>query len=222
MVIFTTVKCFTLRKIAKIVLGIVLSLLILICLTIAFVQTEWGQNWLARQVTAKLSKDLQSRISIRHVEFGLFNKMNLEGVVVEDQKRDTLLAAGIVQVRITDWFFLADKAVLHYIGLQDAVINLNRTDSVWNYQFLQDYFTPKSKSSKSSGIEFDLEKVVMKRVAFNQKDAWLGADLYASVEDLDLDADEITVTGKTIDIASIDLVKPRFHLFNYKGARPPK
>lgn len=185
-------------------------------------QTEWGQNWLARQVTAKLSKDLQSRISIRHVQFGLFNKMNLEGVVVEDQKRDTLLAAGIVQVRITDWFFLSDKVVLHYIGLKDAVINFNRRDSVWNYQFLQDYFAPKNKTKKSSGIRFNLEKVIMENVAFSQKDAWLGADMYARVGNLDLDAEEISVTGKTIDIASLDLVKPFFHLYNYPGARPPK
>ena len=197
-------------------------MLILVCLTIAFVQTEWGQNWLARQVTAKLSKDLRSRISIRHVQFGLFNKMNLEGVLVEDQKKDTLLAAGIVQVRITDWFFLSNKVVLHYIGLQDAVINFNRTDSVWNYQFLQDYFAPKNKQKKSSGITFDLEKVVMHRVAFNQEDAWLGADMYARVDDLDLEADEISVTGKTIDIARLDLAKPFFHLYNYQGARPPK
>ena len=105
-------------------------------------QTEWGQNWLAQKVTTRLSKELQSKISIDHVQIGFFNKLNLKGVFIEDQKKDTLLAAGTVQVRITDWFFLKDKAVLHYIGLENAVINLSRTDSVWNYRFLQDYFDP--------------------------------------------------------------------------------
>jgi hypothetical protein len=57
--------------------------------------TDWGQNWVARQVTNKLSRDLQSRISIKHVDIDFFNYMNLEGVLVEDQKRDTLLAAGL-------------------------------------------------------------------------------------------------------------------------------
>ena len=97
--------------------------------------TDWGQNWLARQVTKKLSRDLQSRISIKHVEIGFFNYLNLQGVLVEDQKRDTLLAAGLVQVRITDWFFFKDKADLKHIGLENAVIKLQRTDSVWNYTF---------------------------------------------------------------------------------------
>ena len=88
-------------------------------------QTDWGQNWLVRQVTKKLSRDLQSRISIKHVNIGFFNYLNLEGVLVEDQKRDTLLAAGLVQVRITDWFFFKDKADLKYIGLENAVITVN-------------------------------------------------------------------------------------------------
>jgi hypothetical protein len=149
------------------VVSVLLSLLILVCLTLAFVQTEWGQNWLAKKATTRLSRDLQSRISIKHISIGFFNKLNLEGVLVEDQKQDTLLYAGIVQVRITDWFFLKDEAVLHYIGLENAVINLTRTDSVWNYKYLEDYFaTPSLPQKKEAGIRFNLKEVVLNNVAF--------------------------------------------------------
>ncbi|MFN2439334.1 MAG: hypothetical protein ABR503_09050, partial [Chitinophagaceae bacterium] len=191
------------------------------CLTIAFVQTEWGQNWLAGKITTRLSKDLQNRVSIKHIEFGLFNKMNLEGVLVEDRKKDTLLYAGIVQVRITDWFFLQDQAELEYIGLENAIINFNRTDSVWNYQFLQDYFaTPSSGKKKKAGIEFNLKKVVLHNVAFNQKDEWIGNNLFAKAELLDLDANEITLTGKTINADRLNLVKPFFYQYSYQGRKP--
>lgn len=78
--------------------------------------------------------------------------MNLEGVLVEDRKKDTLLYAGIVQVRITDWFFLQDQAELEYIGLENAIINFNRTDSVWNYQFLQDYFSTPSTGKRKKQV----------------------------------------------------------------------
>jgi hypothetical protein len=67
----------------------------------AFLQTDWGQNWLAREVTGRLSKDLQTKISINRVSIGFFNRMDLEGVYLEDQNRDTLLYAGTVKVRIT-------------------------------------------------------------------------------------------------------------------------
>jgi len=147
--------------------------------------------------------------------------MNLEGVFIADQKQDTLLSAGIVQVRITDWFFLADKAVLNYIGLEDAVINLARTDSVWNYQFLQDYFDPPGpKQPKKSGIEFNLKEIRLINVAVTQKDAWVGQDMAIRLGRLELDANDISITNKTIDINSIALQKPYFGLYAYTGKKP--
>ncbi len=122
----------------------------------------------------------------------------MEGVLIEDRKQDTLLYAGIIQVRITDWFFLQDKAELKYIGLQDAIINFNRTDSIWNYAFLEDYFsTPSKKKKKKAGIEFNLKKVVMNNVALVQKDAWIGQDLLIRIGKFDLDANDITLSGQT-------------------------
>ena len=150
-----------------------LGILVLILALYGLLQTEWGQNILAREITKKLSRDLQTKISIKHVKIGLlnFNRMDLEGVLVEDQKKDTLLYAGTFQVRITDWFFFRDKAELKYVGLEDAVVYFNRTDSVWNYQFLEQYFASGGSSGKKkSGIEFDLKKVVLKNVLFKQTD----------------------------------------------------
>ena len=117
-----------------------LAFLLLLIVVWGLLQTQWGQNWLAKQVTKRLSGDLQTHISIEKVRIHFFDKMDLDNVFIEDQKKDTLLFAGMVQVRITDWFFLKDKAVLEYIGLSNAIVNFNRTDSVWNYNFLGKYF----------------------------------------------------------------------------------
>ncbi|HUQ96519.1 MAG TPA: translocation/assembly module TamB domain-containing protein [Chitinophagaceae bacterium] len=188
---------------------------------LAFVQTDWGQNWLAHKATSRLSRDLQSRISINHLSIGFFDKLNLEGVMIEDQKRDTLLYAGLLQVRITDWFFLKDVAELHYIGLGNAVINLSRTDSVWNYTYLEDYFaTPSTGKKKSAGIRFNLKDVVLDNVSFVQHDGWRGQDLVARVESLVLQANDIGLSDKNIDIRSLELVKPYFRLYSYTGNRP--
>jgi hypothetical protein len=196
-------------------------LLALFCLTIAFVETDPGQNWLAHKITSRLSRDLKSKINIGHVSISLFNNMNLQQVLIEDQKKDTLLYAGNLQVHITDWFFFKDTAELKYIGLKDAQINFNRTDSVWNYQYLADYFAPPSSGKKKkSGIEFNLKKVVMENVAFVQKDAWAGEDVYLKVKGLNLDANEITASGKNIDISRLDLNTPFFHQYSYAARKP--
>jgi hypothetical protein len=178
-----------------------------------------GQNWLARQVTAKLSKDLQTKISIKHVSIGFFNHMDLEGVYVEGQRQDTLLYAGAVKVRITDWFFFKDKADLEYIGLENAIIHMNRTDSVWNYAFLMNYFasTDTATVKKEAGIQFNLQKVELDNVSFVKRDAWLGNDLTVKMGSLDLDAEELSASKKSIIVRNVEVNNPYFSSLNYTG-----
>ncbi|WP_315822100.1 hypothetical protein [Paraflavitalea speifideaquila] len=136
-----------------------LVLIGLILLAWMAVQTTPVQNWLVHQVTKRLSKDLHTTVEIKHVDFALFNKMVLQGTLVKDQQQDTLLYAGAVKVNITDWFFFKDRIELKYIGLQDAVIHLQRQDSIWNYRFLADYFSgPKDTTTKKGSINLDLKK----------------------------------------------------------------
>ena len=143
--------------------------------------------------------------------------------MVEDQKRDTLLFAGLLQVRITDWFFFKDKADLKYIGLENAVIKLQRTDSVWNYTFLEQYFASSSTDTttkKKAGISFNLKQVVFKNVYLLQKDAWLGRDMAVRIGGMLMDANEISDSKKIIDIPGISLRDPVFTLHDYTGNRP--
>src|SRR4029078_6554549 len=146
----------------KILWRSLLVILLLIVAAFIFIETPAGQNWLAKKITKKFSKELNTQISFKHISFSLFNKLNLEDFLLEDQHRDTLLFAGNLQVRITDWFFLKDTVELKYICLQNAVVSLKRNDSVWDYQFIADYFTPSSSTSsapsKKSGISFNLKK----------------------------------------------------------------
>src|SRR6185436_15647805 len=176
---------------------------------------------IANEVTSRLSKELKSKISIKHVSFSLFNKMNLEGVMIEDQQKDTLLSAGKMQVRVTDWFFFKDKIILHYIELGDAVIHLGRADSVWNYQYLVDYFSGGGSSGSSKkGVELDFKKVKLNNVTFLKKDAWRGEDMQFRLTSMDLDADEINFNSKKIEINSLDFSDPVFSIKNYAGKRP--
>ncbi|HEY5772041.1 MAG TPA: hypothetical protein VIS75_05400, partial [Chitinophagaceae bacterium] len=154
------------------------------------------------------------------MSFSLFDKMNLEGVIIEDQKNDTLLSASKMQVRITDWFFFKDRIVLHYIELGDAVVHLNRADSVWNYQYLIDYFSGGGSSTKKKGVELDFKKVKFNNVTFIKKDEWRGEDIQLRLAAMDIDAEEIDVNAKEIAINSVDLVDPLFIITNYAGKKP--
>jgi hypothetical protein len=190
------------------------------------IQLPAVQTWLVSRVTKRLSKDLHTTIRIKHVDFSLFNKMLLQGTLVEDANKDTLLYAGTVKVNITDWWIFKDKAELTYIGLEDATIKLQRTDSVWNYQFIADYFAappPKDPSKKdtSKGLELDLKEVDLSHIHFLKKDRWRGEDMDLRLTSMQLNADQISFTQKIARIRDLHFTQPEFTLANYKGRRPP-
>jgi hypothetical protein len=148
--------------------------------------------------------------------------MLLEGTLIEDRKKDTLLYAGELKVNITDWFFLKDKIELEYIGLQDATVFMHREDSTWNYQFLIDYFSGPPSVKKKKKIQLDLKKVEFKNIHFLNKDEWRGENILFHIGALDLDAKELNISENRIDINTITMVDPLFSIYNYTGYRPKK
>jgi translocation-and-assembly-module (TAM) inner membrane subunit TamB-like protein len=198
-----------------------LLLIGLILLAWLAIQTTPVQNWLVKKVTNRLSKSLNTEISVRHVDLDLFNTMNLKGTLIRDRNRDTLLYAGVLKLNITDWFFFKDQVELKYVGLQDASIQLKRTDSVWNYQFLVDYFGgSKNTDSTKKPIQLRLSKLELDNIHLLQQDSWRGEDQELSLISLDLDAELVNATKKQIIIRSIDIDQPYFTIYNYTGNRP--
>lgn len=153
--------------------------------------------------------------------------MDLEGILIRDKKKDTLLYAGTMKVRITDWFIFRDQADLKYIGLEDAVIKTNRTDSTWNYQFIVDYFSspssPKSSSSeKKKSLQLDLKKVDFKNVSLAQEDRWRGETMKLKFGSMQMDAKKADFAKGELDIDDLVLDKPEFAIYNYTGNRKTK
>lgn len=196
----------------------------LILLIAILINVPYIQNLLVQKVTKRLSKDLNTTVSIRHIDFNLalFNKMTLEGTLVKDHRKDTLLYAGKVNVRVTDWFFLQDTIVLKYIGLEDAIINMHRVDSIWNYKFLADYFSGGSSGKNKSSISLNLKVVAFDNINILRKDEWRGEDMVFHLRSMSIDAKEINLPAKHIAVNSVNLIDPFFSIYNYPGKRPPR
>ncbi|MCU0337406.1 MAG: hypothetical protein MUF12_06035, partial [Sediminibacterium sp.] len=188
-----------LQRFLHITVRILLGLLLLIILLWLAIQTSLVQNWLVGIATSKLSKAIGTEVRIEEVGISFFDKLNIKGVLVRDQNKDTLLHAGALKIRITDYFFLKNKADITYVGLEDAVVKLQRLkDSTWNYQFIVDYFdgsdstkvvdtikmaaTP-SKSNKKP-FQLGLKKIDLKKVSFLQNDLWVGERMFIKVGSL--------------------------------------
>lgn len=197
-----------------------LSFILLLIFTWTLLHFSFVQNFIVEKVSANLSDKLHAKVSLDRIHYHFFDKLQLEGLLVEDQQKDTLLYAGAAMVNITDWFFIKNKATLKYVALDNASINLNRTDSVWNYQFLIDYFGGNNNTSTKGGIEFDIKVLQLKNLRFNQIDEWVGHDMRVAVKSLDLQADNVDVNKKQILLNTLVLEEPVFGLYDYDGNRP--
>lgn len=210
------------KKSIKIISRASLFLIALLLFLILAVQLSPVQNWLARIATKKLSEELKTEVHISNVSLSPFDKLNLENFLIRDQHKDTLLFAGKLRIRITDWFFIQDKADIKFIGLEDAVVHLNRTTKKWNYQYIIDHFSKSADTTKSAkqNIYFNLRKVDLKNVAFFQKDGWVGEDLTIKVGGLLLDANKMDVDKSKFSINTLLLQNPVFSIYDYDGLRP--
>ncbi len=220
--LFLPIILFFLKKFYKISVKVLLAFLGLILVIWILLQTSFFQNFIVHKVAKRLSKNLNTTVSIKHVNVELFDKMLLQGLLVLDKKKDTLLYAGTARVSITDWFFFKDNITLKYIGLDDAIINLTRSDSTWNYQFLVDYFSSNSKKKDTSKnvIHLDLKVVNLNRIKIWQQDLWRGENMLASINKATIRADQFDMENKMIKIGSVVLEKPVFSHYDYTGNRP--
>jgi len=212
-----------LRRFIKILSRIIIILLLLLLTVWVLIQLKPVQNFLVRKAADKLSRELNTEVSVKQVDFSLFNKMLLEGVLVKDRSKDTLAYIGSAAMNITDWFFFKKNVEISYLGLENTQFYLHRTDSVWNYQFLIDYFSsPSSGQQQKSATELTLQKLQLKNIRIFQKDEWRGENLQGSLSWLQLDVDKFDLKNKLIGIKTLTIHDPVFSITNYGGKRPKK
>ena len=208
--IFTN-KQISLRTLGKIARWALLSFLLLLTSIYVLIQVPVVQNWLGQKITTTLSKEWKTKVTLQEINFSLFNKLSLKGLLIYDQQEDSLLYVGNLRVRITDMFLFKDQADLSLLEINDAQLNLQRTDSNWRHQFLLDYFgssTGSSSSASKKPIRLNLRSVSLSNITVQQKDEWLGQRITANIMALDMKADRLILSEKNFLINSLTLNKP--------------
>lgn len=140
------------RKILKI-LGFVLLGIILLNVILVLLFTLPGvQKAAADFAIEKLKPKLKTEISIDKVRIKFFNRVELGGIYVEDQKKDTLLYAESLTVGVNFLDALHNQLDFRTIELNNFVANVNATDTVspYNFQFIIDAFSSKNPTPKDT------------------------------------------------------------------------
>lgn len=117
------------------ILGYIVSTLVLVTIILpltlsVLINLGAVQNWAVDAAAGLASRKLGTKVSIDHVDLGLFNRLQVEGFYVEDYQGDTLLYAHQVETGITSFkpltFGVAkvDSALLRLAESPEGEINI--------------------------------------------------------------------------------------------------
>src|ERR1700722_14066429 len=133
------------RRLVRIFLKTLLTIFIVLLLVFFLIQTPFVQDFARAKAEKYLSRKLKTRVRIGHLDISFFRSITLKDVYVEDLRHDTLLSAGLIDVRLRMLGLLHNNLDIKEIHLSDLTANILRqnSDTVFNYQFIIDAFAGK-------------------------------------------------------------------------------
>ncbi|MEG1860186.1 MAG: translocation/assembly module TamB domain-containing protein [Bacteroidaceae bacterium] len=151
----------TLGKIVRWFVGILISvyLLSVLLFKIPAVNVSFA-NFIAKEVGNVLS----TKVSIEDISLGMFNRIILNGVSIEDQTHKELLKAKRISVKIEYLPLLKGVISIRNVELVNLYANLYKKDpkAIANYQFILNALKSDSKKEASS-LDLNINSLIVRR-----------------------------------------------------------
>lgn len=125
-----------------------------------------AQRVLTRMVSDELSGLLAAKVTVGRVEIGLFNRIMLKELRVQDRSRKDMLHAGTVTAKVELRSLIGRSPLaLRSVSLLDADIRLYKANpsAPTNFQFVIDAFSNPKKQG-SSHIDLRINSLILRRV----------------------------------------------------------
>ncbi len=201
------------RRVKRLFLGLVYFVLFILCLIGSIwvlAQFEAVQNWAAKKVTTRLSKELQTKVEVGHLDIEFFNSLILKGFYVEDLQGDTLLYSGALESSLSANLIalLGRDLDIDEISLSDTRLFIrrdtgqyqNNLEAVLNNLSKEPDDDPNKKKSKPKPFFLDIDDIYLNNLRFLQDDKVKGQVL------------DVVLPKGHIKVADIDLEKNNFEL----------
>ena len=174
----------------------------------------WVQNKVAHKIVNSFSATLGTPVEVGQVRFSLFDKIDIQGVLIRDEHKDTLAYLKSLKLRISDLYFSDNHPTIKYLGLENPKLYLHRKTEKWNYQFILDQLQKQSDTNKKNN-SFDVKKIDIADLEFISDDEWMGQKNILSSKNLLINIK--SNSGTNISIDQIIANKPYYLIQNKKG-----
>lgn len=153
---------------------LLIELVFLILILFGFgIRTSWFQTFLAQQAAAYLSSELKTEIRIDKVDIVFFDRIDIEGVYIEDKIKDTLLYSEQINLKIDDFSLSKSFVDLKEVSLSNSHAHIikYKNDSTFNFQHLVDYFASEEEdTTESKPFRVNVQKLVLDNINFLYQD----------------------------------------------------
>jgi len=196
------------RKLLKIILWTIGSILVLLVGIIVCLDTQWCQNFLRGKSEAYLRNKLKTEVHIGHFGLAFPKFIELDNVLFKDQAQDTLLAVGELKIDLNMLRLIHKEVDVQEIILTGVHSHIyrNRPDTTFNFTYIITAFTSgktskaKDTTTRSSSLNIDLDRVKFDDIHIRFDDYTGGMRLAVNLDHLDL------------KMKKLDLDKMLFHI----------
>ncbi|MDD2413092.1 MAG: hypothetical protein PHR79_09295, partial [Bacteroidales bacterium] len=182
------------KIIKRIVLWSLLSIASLIILGFVLIQFSFVQTYLAQRVATYFSNELGVHVSVGRLSISPLLNLSLYEVEIEDQKSEKLLYVDNIYAFMSNLSIYDRRLNISKLTIISPEINIRKYsgDTIYNFQFLLDYFkTPEKKETQPWKFNFG-------------KFSLLGARLSHVVEDK-IGDDENSVDFNNINVRNLNV-----------------
>lgn len=198
------------RRIFRIALWLFLSIGAIVLLIAGLLQVPAVQNRITDYLEKRLSKQLNTELSIGHVGIDFPKMFTIEDVYLETPEGDSLFALGKLGVDIDMIELFSKKVVIQKVLVEDIYANVIITDSTSNIQFLLDAFVsqdtstgppvPPDTSSQSWVFNFPNTSLKLNGANIYYQDDPNGLLLDGKLESFTISTDEINLADQVYAI----------------------
>ena len=165
------------KKIAKWIFGILVTILLLLILLIFLFQLPSAQNWLKEKATQYLSQKIGSKVIIGKFKTNYINDLSIQDIKLEDKSQKLLLKIGKLQLNYKLIELLNNKIVIDALNVDTLQVFINRSnrDSSYNFDFISQAFSDKP-NQKPLDTKFNYQisfgKISLNEFSLMMDDQW--------------------------------------------------
>ena len=211
-----------LKKAGKIVLYILGSALLLVCLLLLFINMPVGRKMVKNKVQSYLQAKLKTKITIGSIDYSLPKWIEINGIYLEDQQKDTLLFGEKIFADINMIKLIWGSTDIHKLSFKNVSIYINRAekDSFFNFQFILDAFAGNKPSSPiakdTAALKLTLDRLLLDHVSLKFKDRNAGNDFDAAIINLDASLNQFQPDRLKFGIKDFTASGINFFMHTYK------